>query len=62
MNHSFFYIFFGEAKVGEKKEDGGGDAHREENKSINCFFGDLVIFSFMYGINPLGAMDPLRIG
>lgn len=47
-NESFIFLYvFGEAKVGEKKEDGGGDARREENKSINCFLGDLLIFSFM---------------
>ena len=47
-DESFIFLYiFGEAKVGEKKEDGGGDAHREENRSINCFVGELVIFSFM---------------
>lgn len=47
-NESFIFLYiFGTAEVGKKKEDGGGDARREENKSINCLVGELVIFSFM---------------
>lgn len=35
---SFISLYIvGEAKIGEKKEDGGRDACRKENKSINCF-------------------------
>ena len=64
MNHSFFLYIFGEARIGEKKEDGGRDARREENKSINCFVGGLVVFFPCKGLvlNPFWAMDPLRIG
>lgn len=44
-NESFIFLYiFGEAKIGEKKEDGGRDACREENKSINCFVRGLVAF------------------